>query len=304
MGCKTKKSDFSVAMVFMSPFIIGFFVFILYPMLMSFYYSFTDFTALKPPVFTGFKNIASLSKDRVFFIAILNTSYMVILGTPLVCITGLLTAILLNRKVPILSLFRTVIYIPAIVPSVAAALIWTWILNPEYGPINALLRTLGVSAPPGWFADPRFSKPALLFISIWAMGNVMVIFLAALQDVPKELYESASIDGAGSIMQFRKITIPMLKPEIFYNIFVTIIVFTQYFSQGYVSNISSNPVGNFNLGSPLNSTMFYVSHIYQTSFRFFKFGYASLLAWILLIITLLATLLLYKTSNMLNMEDK
>lgn len=297
-----RKSDFGTAMLFVAPFTIGFLVFILYPTVMSCYYSFTEFNALKPPALVGLSNYARLFSDKVFARAMQNTLYMLVLGVPLVCGAGLLIAVALNRKVPLQGLFRTIIYLPAIIPAVAVALIWTWILNPEYGLLNALLGFVGLPKI-GWLADPAWSKLSLLFMSVWGVGNVMVMYLAALQDVPAELYESADIDGAGAARKFFSITIPMIKPVMMYNIITTVIVFLQYFSQAYVANNVLSPTGSLNIGTPVNSTMFYGSYIYQNAFKFFKFGYASAMAWILLIVSLGVTFLLIKSSNMLGGDE-
>jgi multiple sugar transport system permease protein len=296
-----QKSDFTVAMLFISPFIIGFFLFILYPTAMSLYYSFTDFNALTPPVFAGLKNYLALLTDKLYFKAVLNTIYILIVGTPLVCGTGLLIAIILNHKIPFLGVFRTIVYLPAVIPTVAAALIWTWIFNPEYGLMNTILNQFGVPKI-GWLADPAWSKFSLVIMSIWGVGNVMVMYLAALQDVSKELYESASIDGAGSFLQFFQITIPMIRPVMMYNIIVTAIAFLHYFAQAYVVNNVLSPPSNILIGIPLGSTMFYGSYIYIAAFKYLKFGFSSAMAWILLIVSLLATFLLFKTSHMLDTE--
>ena len=297
-----QKSDFALAMLFISPFIIGFFAFILYPTVMSFYYSFTDFNALKSPVFTGLKNFRMLFSDRLYFKSILNTVYILFLGTPLVCATGLLMAVALNRRVPFKGFFRTIIYLPAVIPTVAVALIWTWILNPEYGLMNSILNLAGLPKI-GWLVDPKWAKFSLILMSMWGVGNVMVMYLAALQDVSKELYESASIDGAGPVRQFFKITIPMIKPVMFYNIIVTMIAFLQYFSQAYVVNNALSPQGSVVIGTPVESTMFYGSYLYVSAFKFFKFGFSSAMAWILLVATLMVTFFMFKTTNMLDTKE-
>jgi len=297
-----QKNDFALAMLFISPFAIGFFLFILYPTVMSLYYSFTDFNALRSSVFIGLKNYRVLFTDRLYLKSIFNTIWMLLVGTPLVCGTGLLMAVILNRKVPFLGFFRTIIYLPAIIPTVAVALIWAWILNPEYGLMNAIMNLFGLPKI-GWLADPLWSKFSLIIMSMWGVGNVMVMYLAALQDVSRELYESASIDGAGSVRQFFQITIPMIKPVMMYNIIVTMITFLQYFSQAYVVNNALSPPGNLVIGIPLESTMFYGSYIYLSAFKFFKFGYSSAMAWILLIVSLMITYVLFKTSHMLDTKE-
>ncbi|MDD3409844.1 MAG: sugar ABC transporter permease [Eubacteriales bacterium] len=294
-----ERKEFWLAMLFISPFTIGFLVFLLYPTLMSLYYSLTDYNLMSSPIFSGFKNYSLLWKDPVFGKSVLNTLYMTLLGVPLCNLAALLTAVLLNRRTPLNGLFRTLIYLPAVIPVVAVSLIWTWILNPDYGLLNAMLEAIGLTKH-GWMSDAFYAKPALLMMSVWSMGNAMVMYLASLQDVPRELYESADIDGANAVSKFCYITIPGIKPVILYNVIVSIISFMQYFTQAYVANFTTQTV---QLGLPLNSTMFYGTYLYQNAFSFFKLGYASAMAWLLFAATLVATLLLLKTSGMLKIED-
>lgn len=294
-----RKSDFGIAMIFAAPFTIGFLVFILYPFVMSFYYSLTEFNALKDPVFIGLKNYQNLLKDPIFWKSLSNTFYMVIFGVPLICISGLLMASLLNNKVPLLGLLRTVIYLPSVIPGVAVALIWAWILNPNYGLVNSVLEKVGFEKI-GWLADANYSKPALLIIGVWGMGNVMVMYLAALQDVPKELYESAKIDGAGVVRSFFAVTIPSIKPVIVYNLITTTVAYFRYFDLPYVTNTVMDSGPTAIIGAPLNSTMFFGTYIYTSSFSFFKMGYSSAMSWILLVMTLIVMIIMLKWGGMIN----
>jgi multiple sugar transport system permease protein len=293
--------NFLTAMLFISPFIVGFIVFNLYPILMSFYYSFTNFNILQKASWVGFDNYTKLASDPLIWKSILNTGYMIVIGIPLITICSLLIAVLLNVKIPGAGLFRTIIYMPAVVPPVATALLFTWILNPNYGLINVILGWFNISGP-GWLGDTNWSKPAIMLMVLWTMGNVMVLYLAALREVPEDLYEAAQIDGANKIQMFFHVTIPEISPVIFFNVISGIIAFTQFFTQVYVVNSTVNGVSA--LGAPNHSTLFYAVYLYQNGFAFFKMGYASAMAWILLIISVIATWAMLKYSGTLTDLDE
>lgn len=301
---KKRKSDFGVAMIFALPFTICLLVFVLYPFVMSFFYSLTEFSTLKPPVFVGLENYETMFKDKLFWKSLLNTGYMVVFGVPLVCGLGLLLAVLLNVRVPGLGFFRTFIYLPSVVPAVAVGLTWGWMMNPEHGVINYLLGFLGVENI-GWLSDPRYTKIALLAISVWTVGGVMVMYLAALQDVPKELYESAEIDGAGSVQKFFHITIPSIKAVMYYNILTTMIGFFQYFASAYILNVVSSPTTMaMSLGAPEQSTLFIGTYIYANGFKYMKMGYACALSWVLLLISLVAMVVMMKSTGMIDADEE
>ena len=291
---KLKRKEFRTALLFVSPFLIGFLLFNLYPIVMSLYYSFTDFSILSTPHFVGLDNYRKLFSDALFWKSIKNTLYITVLGVPMTTIVALLTALLLNRRTRCVGIFRTLIYIPAVVPPVAATLLWTWMLNPEYGSINSMLKMIGITGP-GWLADYRWAKPAILLMLVWAIGGTMVLYLASLQDVPKELYEAGELDGANKVQLFFHITIPFIKPVIFYNVVTGIINMSQFFTQAYV--VGSKGGGNAGLGAPNNSTLFYCLYLFKNGFGFLKMGYASAMAWLLLIFSLIVTWLLLKYSG-------
>lgn len=274
---------------FASPWIIGFLIFGLYPMIMSLYYSFTNFNILQAPQWVGFANYNKMIHDPLFWKSIYNTLYITVLGVPLSIVFGIIAAILLNQKVRGVGIFRTLIYLPSIVPPVAVAIVWMFILNPNYGLLNGILSLLHIHQP-GWLADPSFSKMSLLFMALWQSGQIMIIMLAGLQDVPRSLYEAAEIDGAGPWLRFRKITLPMLSPVIFYNVVTGVINFLQFFTQAFV-------VAPKDLGAPAHSTLFYTIYMYQNAFQYLQMGYASAMAWGLLGITLLLTFVVFKIGN-------
>ncbi len=274
------------ALLFISPWIIGFALFVAYPVGTSFYYSLTNFNILKSPRWIGLENYqALLFHDDLFRTSLFNTVYYVVYAVPLGTVFSLSLASLLNSRVPGLSLFRTIYYLPSIVPAVASAIIWIMLLNPQFGILNTLIRAFGLRAP-GWIADPRWAKPALVMMSVWGLGNTMIIYLAALQDVPGHLVEAAILDGANAWHRFAHVTLPMISPAVLFNVIVGLIGGFQYFTSAYVMTG----------GGPNNATLFYALYLYRNAFQYVKMGYASALAWLLLLITLVCTLLVMRSS--------
>lgn len=274
-------------LLFTMPWIIGMLVFTLYPILASFYYSFTQYDVVSSPRFIGLENFrVLLLEDKQYHKAILNTAFYAFLAIPLGMLVSFSVALLLNMKVRGMAAFRTVFYLPSILPEIAAALLWMWILNTQYGLLNQTLKAVGIK-PIGWLTSPQWTKPSLILISLWAIGSSLVIFLAALQDIPQHLYEAADIDGATPWQKTLNITLPMITPTIFFNLVLGIIAATQYFTTSFVI-----------LGAgPLESTRFYMYHLYQNAFRYFKMGYASAMALILFLFVLMVTIILFKTSG-------
>lgn len=282
-------------LLFISPWIIGFLLFTAYPIVASLYYSFTRFNILRPPEWIGLAGYEELLfYDPLFWISIKNTLYMLVFSLPPSLLLALFLASLLNQNIRGKALFRTVFYLPSILPAVATAMLWMWIFNPQYGLINAVLKLLFGIDGPGWLVDPQWSKPAFIIMGLWGVGGSMVIFLAGLQSIPKQLYEAAEIDGANPWNQFWHVTFPMLSPTIFFNLVMGIIGLFQYFTAPY---IMTRGVGsNVPPGSPLNSTLFYALYLFQNAFAYFKMGYASAMAWILFLLIVVATLVVFKSS--------
>jgi multiple sugar transport system permease protein len=301
IGKKSSKLDRSrtrSGILFAFPWIIGFLAFSLYPICVSFYYSLTEFNLFKEPKWVGLSNYTALFSDEKFFKSLWNTFYMVIIGTPVSLVVALLLAVLLNQKIRGLPVFRTIFYLPSIVPTVAASLLWLWILNPKVGVLNSLLGYLGMPKP-NWLMDPNWTKPALILIGIWGVGNMMIIFLASLQDVPRSLYEAAEMDGANTIQKFFRITLPSVSPVIFFQLIMNIIYYFQYFTQAYlIINGSSTGSGlNDATGGVENSMLFYSLYLFHNAFSFFKMGKASAMAWILFIIVVAVTAIIFKTQD-------
>ena len=272
------KLDNIAGYLFLAPWIIGLLAFTVGPMLASGYLSLTKFSGFGPVKWIGLQNYEKIFQDDLFFTSLFNTSYYAFLGVPAQLLVALCLAVLLNMKVRYVNLFRTVYYIPTVTPTVANVFLWVWIFNFDFGLINSLLRLVGI-APVNWLWDPQIVKPALILMSLWAVGQQMVIFLAALQGVSEELLEAASIDGANNIRRFFSITIPLISPVIFLNLIIGIISLFQTFT---VALIATD-------GGPINSSLFYVLYIYRKGFQSFAMGYASGLAWILFLIILAIT---------------
>ncbi len=280
---RRERHNLRNGLLFISPWIAGFLVFAVYPLVMSVYYSFTSFNVVQPAVWVGAENYRELFfEDPLFWKSLYNTLYFTAFSVPLSLLASLGIAVLLHQKIPAMSVFRTVFFLPSIVPIVASAVLWMWVLNPDSGLINSLLyQFLGVEGP-GWIADEHWSKPSLVLMSIWGIGGAMVIFLAGLADVPQTLYEVAELDGAGPWGKFRNVTLPMLTPTILFNLVMGLIIAFQYFTQVYVMTGGK--------GTPVDSTMFYALYLYRCSFYYLRMGYASAMAWMLFVVILVATL--------------
>lgn len=266
---------------------VGFTVFLLYPMVASLYYSFCDYSILAGPVFVGLENYRTITRDEVFWLSLKNTLIYAGFSVPLGMVVSLALALLLNVEVRGRAFFRTVFYLPSIVPIVAATMLWLWIFNGQFGLLNWVLRpVIGLfgATPPAWLGDPDWAKPALILMSVWGVGNSMVIFLAGLQDVPKELYESAAIDGAGSWRRFWHITLPSISPVVFFNLIMGIIGSLQVFTQVWVIGSAVGPNLNPLEGYPARSTLMYTVYLFATAFYDLRMGYASALAWVLFLI--------------------
>jgi multiple sugar transport system permease protein len=277
-----------LGLLFVSPWIIGYCLFYLYPFLATLYYSFTRFTGIGNPTFTGLSNYTGLLHDAMFRSAVFNTLYYTILEVPFSTLVALGLALLLNMNVRGQAVYRTLFYIPSIVPVVGSSLIFVWIFQPSFGIVNSLLSDIHVNGP-AWFFSIGWSKPTFILLGLWGVGQPMVIYLAALQGVPREMYEVAALEGAGPWARLRYVTIPMISPVILFNVILSLVLAIQYFTQAQV--IESPP------GSPGGSTMFYVTYYYQQAFQDLHLGYASAMAFLMFIGVLVITVLLLRSSS-------
>lgn len=276
----------------MLPWILGFVGFTLYPIIVSFYNSFTKFNLVEAPEWIGLDNYKrAFFEDELFWQALRNTIWITVVSIPIRIGFSMMTAWLLTKPRQGRGLYRTIFFVPSMVPTVAATLVFTFLFHPAFGPINGILEKFGVENPPEWFQDPAWSKWGLIFLGLWGIGDTMIIFLAGMLDIDRSLYESASVEGANGFQQFRYITLPLMTPVIFFSGVTGVIGSFQYFTQAYVVT-SQSGVNDFS-----NSMYFFATHIYREAFTAYEMGYASALAWILLVITLVCTLIILKTQK-------
>ncbi len=277
--------------LFLLPWIIGLACFVVGPMIASAYFSFTKYDVVNTPEFVGLRNYEDIfTRDRLFWPSLMLTFRYAVIVVPLSLIGSLLAAMLLNQSLKGTAFFRTFFFLPHLTPIAAAAVLWAWLFNPDVGLINYFLRnSLSIENPPGWFRDPQWAMTGLIIMAMWGAigGNTMIIFLAGLQGVPQELYEAASIDGAGAWAKFRNVTIPLLTPTIFFNMVLGIIGALRVFTAAFVATA----------GGPAYATWFYSLHIYTRAFKYFEMGYASALAWIFFFVLFVFTFIQFRASR-------
>jgi multiple sugar transport system permease protein len=297
------RRDARVGILFAMPWILGFLLFLAYPILASLFFSFTNYSVLRPPHVIGTANYAELAHDEVFGTALKNTLFYAVGAVPLSTVTAIALALLLNTKVKGLALYRTIFFLPTLVPMVALGTLFMWIFNGDYGILNEGFKTINgwfnwahlhISTPnlqvasPNWMGDPAWAKWTLILISMWGCGQAMVIYLAGLQNVPVSLYEAAEIDGAKSWAKTKSVTLPLLSPVILFNVIMGIIAAVQIFAVPYVM---------FPNGAPARSTYFFTSYLFDSAFQYQRMGYASAMGWVMFLVTLVLTMLSLKISE-------
>ncbi|MCJ7841289.1 sugar ABC transporter permease [Lederbergia sp. NSJ-179] len=278
---KQQRREETAFWLFISPWVLGFICFVGGPILASLFFSFTKYNITDAVDFIGLGNYKTLFSDDLFYKSLGVTTYYAALAVPFTICLGLLLALLLNQKIKGQAFFRTMFYAPTVVSGVSIAFLWAWLLNPDFGVVNSILYTLFGVDGPGWFTDSKTVIPSFVLMQLTSLGGTMIIFLASLQSLPDELYEVASIDGAGPIRRFFKITIPLISPVILFNSIIAIINSFQVFTQAYVVT----------KGGPNWMSYFYVYYLFDTAFADFNIGYASAQAWILFIIIFVLTML-------------
>jgi len=273
--------------IFISPWILGFLIFTLGPIVASLYFSFNDYAVIAPAEWIGIANYRkAFTGDPLFWKSLVNTAYYVGIGVPLRIVFAFALATLLNQEIRGRLFYRVSYYMPSIIPGVASAVLWLILLNPRLGLVNLVLGLFG--APQiNWLGTPEWSKPALILMSLWGVGGSMVLYLAGLQGIPDALYEAADIDGASRWRKFWSVTIPLMTPTILYNLIMQLISSFQVFGSAFIMT----------RGGPLNSTLFYMLHLYNFAFQYFKMGYASALAWVLFVVIIFFTLLTLRWSQ-------
>jgi multiple sugar transport system permease protein len=285
--------NFFKGVAFISPWLLGFVVFLAVPFALSIYYSFCDFSLLQPPVYRGMENYRELMHDEVFWLTLKNTFVFAAAALPLGIVAALALAILLNAPVPSPGVWRTIIFLPSLVPAVANAMIWLWIYNHQNGLLNILLSLVGI--PGRNWLNANWAMTAIIFMGVWGVGHTVVIYLAGLQDVPKDLYEAAEIDGAGWWRRLFNVTLPMISPVIFFNLITSLIGTFQVFALPYIMTG----------GGPDRATYFYTMYLYDNAFSYLKMGTASAMAMIQLIIILILTgIAMYSSKRWVHYQGK
>ncbi|MGO9822458.1 MAG: carbohydrate ABC transporter permease [Solirubrobacteraceae bacterium] len=291
-------------LLFMSPWIVGFSVFFAYPLIDNAYLSFTHYDLLSPPVWIGLANYRYLfGGDQEVWPAVQNTLWFLGIAVPLQVLFAFGIAVMVTRAKAGVGIFRTIFYLPTLAPSVAATLGFVFLFNPGTGPVNTLLSKVGITGPL-WFQSPQWAKPSLTLLSLWGVGNAMVIFLAAILDVPQHLHEAAQLDGAGALRRLWYVTLPSISPVILFSIVIAVIAGLQYFDQAYVASTVAPPGAAGSAGDsaatrgyPGGAALFYPLLLYQQGFQYFNMGYAAALSMLLLIVSLAVTLLVLRNSN-------
>jgi multiple sugar transport system permease protein len=280
-----RKREALIGYLFLSPWILGFLIFLAGPMVASLYLSFTEYKVIQSPAWIGLDNYARMFSDKLFYHSLKVTSIYTAAGVPLGIVVALGVAILLNQRIIASGLFRTIFYLPSVISGVAVAIVFAWIFNYQFGILNYLLSLVGIRGP-NWLGHPRWTLWAFVLMSLWGVGSNVVIFLAALQGVPQALYEAAEIDGASAWRRFWKITLPMISPAVLFVLIMGVIGSFQTFTQSYIMT----------KGGPANATLFYLLYLYRNAFSWFEMGYASALAWLLFLVIMICTAILLRSS--------
>jgi multiple sugar transport system permease protein len=285
---KLRRQEMLFGYAALIPYTVGFLVFVAGPLLYSLWLSFNNYQILRSPSWTGLDNYRTLLQDPLFWKSLQNTAIYSLVSVPLGVVIGYTIALLLNQKVFGLSFWRTIYYVPSIVPVLATSYLFAWMFNSDVGLVNLWLKGIGISGP-NWFGDPNWALPTFIIISLWGAGGGMVLYLAAMQGVPSTLYDAAKVDGASAWQRLWNVTIPMTSPTVLFMFMMGIIGSFQVFTQVFV-------ISN---GGPVNATLMYVLYLYMNGWQFFKMGYAAALAWVLFALILVLTLLTLKLSGRL-----
>jgi multiple sugar transport system permease protein len=285
--------------LFALPWIIGFICFSVYPLAASLYYSFTVFNPVTAPRWVGLENYRAVWTDPLVFKSLMNTLFIAFVSTPVNLLAALLLGVVAAKKIPLRGLVRTLFFLPSIIPTIAATMVWIWMFDPTYGYINTVLRWFGIHGP-AWLMDMRYTKAALLLMGTWCTGTAMLICMAALEEVPVSYYESAEMDGVGPIRKFIYITLPSIAHVLVYQAILNLINAFQYFQQVYIITNASTGAGagaGYASGGPGNSILMYPLYIFHNAFVYLKMGKASAMAWLLFIVVALLARIMTKASK-------
>jgi len=276
--------------LFAMPWLIGLLAFWIYPTIASAYYSFTKFNAVQSPQWVGLSNYIQLfTADDNFWLAVYNTAYFAIISIPLAIVVSFGLAMMLNAKIRFQTVYRTIYFLPTLVPEIALALVWVYLFTPGSGLINVPFDWIGVKGP-CWLTCPQWSRPTVILLAMWIVGQQIILYLAGLQDVPQDLYDAADVDGANFWHKFRHVTVPMMTPVVFFHLVTSVIGALQFFTVPYIMTGGT--------GFPAGSLMFYSIYLYKNAFQYFNMGYASALAWLLFMVALLITLVIFRSARL------
>ena len=273
--------------LFVAPAVLGFFLFTLFPMVASLGLSFTEYNLLSSPRWIGLDNYADLAQDEFFWRSLRITLTYAVVGLPLTMVLALAVALLLNQRVPGITVWRSLYILPSVISGAAVVVLWRWLFNPEFGLLNVMLDGVGVQGP-NWLGSTKWALPSLVLVGLWGFGGTMLVFLAGLQGVPGELYEAVEVDGGNAWHKFRNVTLPMLSPVILFNLVIGLIFAFQFFTEAY----------GLTDGGPENSTLVYLLYLYRNAFQYFQMGYASAMAWVLFLLVLLLTVAIFRSTPM------
>ena len=283
---RNERRNFVLGLLFISPWVVGFVAFLLYPLIYTLRISFTEYSGFGEPVWTGLENYRRLFEDDMFWTSLYNTFYYTALAVPIGVVVAMIIALAMNQPLPEVAIYRAMLYLPSVLPLFAVSFIFIALLDPTKGLANEVLRALHLPNP-NWFGDPRYAKIAIVALAQLGAGQVALIFLAGLKGIPTTLYEAAMLDGAGAWRRFWNITLPLMTPVILYDLILGISLGLQVFTEAYI----------ITEGGPANSTTFYVFYLYSNAFRYSQMGYASAMAWILFILTFLLAMVVFRWSR-------
>jgi multiple sugar transport system permease protein len=280
------RRNFLLGMLFISPWLVGFVSFLVYPIVANVWYSFTDYSGFGEAEFIGLDNYSRMRSDDLFWKSLYNTLYYTLLAVPIGVVVAITLALAMNQRVREIPIYRAAIFLPSVLPVFALSFIFIWILNPRYGLVNHALGAVGVESI-NWLGDPTWARLSIVLLAQLGAGQFALIFLAGMRAIPSTLYEAATIDGAGALRRFRHITLPLLTPLILYDIIIGLGLGLQIFTQAYI----------ITEGGPNNATLFYVLYLYRQAFRYGDFGYAAALCWVLFLISLVLAIAVFRTAR-------
>lgn len=285
---KLAQKEERAAFLFLLPWLLGLLLLLGFPVVASIILSMTEWNLMNPPVWIGFENYRDMFADKDFYHSMGVTLKYLVMSVPIYLVAAMALALLLNQKLRGMYFFRTVMFMPSVIAGTAVAVMWSMMLNPELGVVNQILRSIGIANPPRWLASNEWAVPSVILMGLWGIGGGTIIYLAGLQNIPPHLYEAAEIDGANSIQKFFNITLPLLTPTIFFELITGLVAAFQVFDVAYVLS---------GRGARRGALLFYLLNLYDEGFRSSRYGYASALAWVLVILAAISILITFRLSE-------